>query len=351
MMWRSATPAQSVAVPCGSALVASLAANAQSAVREWPRQNTIAAIAAEGREMSTTAQKMDLFYWFPPKEWVSIGGLLRSGVFKITPEVAASILEFANVSNRNVRRNRVASYAEKMRSGRWQVNGIPIVFHTPDVMLNGQHRLMGCVEADVPFATVLTIGVKPEAAPTIDETAKWSAGDCLTRDQKHYAATCGAAAKVVFLYLTCAMGKVNPMNDDLMEVIKSHPGIEASAPVIHSLCRGVKMMNPGTGTGLHYLFSVSSDADAATEFFNRVLGGQMIKAGQPEFALNRRLQLNMCSRQKMQQREILALTIKAWNASLLGRKIQKLGWRFDEPFPEIIGLPMQDLRRDRGAGS
>jgi hypothetical protein len=81
----------------------------------------------------------------------------RCWIQLVTPETAASYLEEAEADgtdpNRRKRRGRIARYASDIRRGDWKFTGEPIRLDKSGRLLNGQHRMMAIVEANM--ATVL----------------------------------------------------------------------------------------------------------------------------------------------------------------------------------------------------
>ena len=69
----------------------------------------------------------------------------------ITPAIAKLMLE-RNTNNfrKTINKDRVTSYANDMKSGKWQCNGESIVFAKDGTLKDGQHRLYAVIEAGVP---------------------------------------------------------------------------------------------------------------------------------------------------------------------------------------------------------
>lgn len=60
---------------------------------------------------------------------------------------------------------------------KWHLNGEAIIINDKGLTDNGYHRLAACIQAGVPFQTVLIEGVKHETWTTIDTGKTRSAGD------------------------------------------------------------------------------------------------------------------------------------------------------------------------------
>lgn len=89
----------------------------------------------------------------------------------ISPAMAKTMLETSyslGASNRKVSNRHVDIYAEEMRSGRWKLNGVAVKLDEKGAILDGQHRLLACVQAGVPFQTILMTGVPRDTFDTLD---------------------------------------------------------------------------------------------------------------------------------------------------------------------------------------
>jgi hypothetical protein len=78
----------------------------------------------------------------------------------VTPSMAKKWLELGTGHNvRRLNRARVVRYATAISNGAWDTNGESIKFDAAGALIDGQHRLAGCVEAGKPFTTVVMRGV------------------------------------------------------------------------------------------------------------------------------------------------------------------------------------------------
>lgn len=96
----------------------------------------------------------------------------------ITPDVAKCYLEHNDI-NRIPNKGQIAFYARMMQNGEWQLNGEAIVFAEGGRLIDGQHRLMACVYANVPFETLVVRGVQESVFTTIDKGRTRTHGDVL----------------------------------------------------------------------------------------------------------------------------------------------------------------------------
>lgn len=71
----------------------------------------------------------------------------RASVMTVTPAMATEWITKNRSKNRKVSEATVLKYAEDMRSGRWVLNGETIIMDKAGNIIQGQHRLLACIEA------------------------------------------------------------------------------------------------------------------------------------------------------------------------------------------------------------
>ena len=84
--------------------------------------------------------------------------------------------------NRRTYNDNIRKYAKQMKDGKWRLNGEPIIVDDQGCCVNGYHRLSACIEAGVPFRTLLVTGVPHETWTTVDTGKVRSAGDVFQID-------------------------------------------------------------------------------------------------------------------------------------------------------------------------
>lgn len=75
-------------------------------------------------------------------------------IVTITPDMANRLLKF-NTHNRPKQINRVREYTDDMKAGKFCLSESAIGFDSDGVLTNGQTRLQACVEANVPFKSIV----------------------------------------------------------------------------------------------------------------------------------------------------------------------------------------------------
>jgi len=113
------------------------------------------------------------------KHLTEIGRGLKVGIINITPEQAAKMLE-KNTKNRSLNKGRVSRYAIEILNGKWNLNGVPIVFDKDGTLTDGQHRLHAIIESNVSIETLVVHGVSNQSFLTIDTGKIRSGGDVLS---------------------------------------------------------------------------------------------------------------------------------------------------------------------------
>lgn len=127
--------------------------------------------------------------------------VLSFKVETIDPDTALVWLEDRNHSNRLLRRHTVEAYARDMKRGKWGMTGEAVKFDPYGDLLDGQHRLAACVEAEKEFKTLVAYGVLREVQGQMDSGAVRSFGDQLRFENgEGRPSQLAATLRRVFLY-------------------------------------------------------------------------------------------------------------------------------------------------------
>lgn len=86
----------------------------------------------------------------------------------ITPEMAAEMLTHNIENNRKINDDRVRSYADDMKNGKWMVTGQAIQFDENGTLIDGQHRLYAIVKAKTPVRMMVVSNLPTETIKVID---------------------------------------------------------------------------------------------------------------------------------------------------------------------------------------
>lgn len=259
-------------------------------------------------------------------------------VWTISPVLAAELLE--NVHNRPVKTARRKRYARIMTSGRWRLNYEWIGIDEYGYVIEGQHRLHGCVDSGVAFESLVLVNLRRELFPSLGATAPRGNADSIALVGAAQASRVAAALVYVFraesgqpLYAS-GIGS-RPENDESLALLAKHPRIAESVRSAGRCSRvfpSVAML-----AYLHYEFQ-RRDPELADQFLSKLADGLGLKASDPAYVLRERLLADKQNKARLPNKYVLAITIKAWNYARSGRRAPKfLRWSEDanEKFPDI----------------
>lgn len=203
----------------------------------------------------------------------------------ITPELAKFWLENNNSRNRKIIREHVKMLATDIMNGQWMQNGQPIVFGTDGNILNGQHRLAACVEANLPIENMVATGVDPNAFSTYD-TNKRRALTVAGKDIEVTSLEEAAIRSALRMMIRVDRGDKSWENKNklsssvLMSALERHPDIIASAIEAANDQKKHKKLyvTLGTLTFIKYYMRLEH-YDLANIFYSYILDGSQIPRG------------------------------------------------------------------------
>jgi hypothetical protein len=269
----------------------------------------------------------------------------RAGeVVMVTPEIAAEWLTH-NTHNRRIRRSAVDGYAMDMENGDWRWTGEPVRFAKDGRLLDGQHRLLAIVEADVTLPLLVISGLEPEAQEDIDAGVPRKFADVLELRGELNASSLAALVRKVHAWKrgrrqidTGRSRAVTPAA--LSRTLEAHPELREIVTLAHTAQARIDL--PPSLVGLAWWLFDGIDSDDAAFFFSRLADGQNLMAGNPIYELRKVIAANRSNTRGMRndQRYLLALTIKAWNAYRNGDDVGVLRWRSGGAKPEAFPEPV-----------
>lgn len=268
----------------------------------------------------------------------------------VTPTEAKRYLE-KNIMNRKVRMSSVEAYARDMMSGDWQINSQAIAFAEDGVLLDGQHRLMACVMANVPFETLIVRGISKEAMPTIDTGAMRTYSDNLKMRGIGNSRNIAAAVRKWYFIkkygVSSAFGglsqkKKKVTNSELDRFMQEHSDDLNLLQSIPSK-KAFRLLGvpESTITPLYLEFKDAAGLYAAQRFFDQLLDKHRGSHGNPADTCRTTL-WSWASRRRsgepISARRQAACIIKAWNkwsAGECAHQIKLANNQGQEKFPEI----------------
>ncbi|MFG6572454.1 hypothetical protein ACGYLO_12675 [Sulfitobacter sp. 1A13353] len=239
----------------------------------------------------------------------------------ITPAKAQEYLKL-NRDNRALSDDHKQAIAKDIKQGNWMVNAQPICFtgdpDQPDAkakgvrLLNGQHRLHGCIEADMPIEVPIAKNIPEEAFATFDaHTKKMRLRTKSEADDRVLAAAARLQWKEDSGIEIFSTG-INPTASEIKDTIELHPGMEAAYPKARTL------KNVGSAGVMTYLiYHVRNDRpDIAEDFLEALRTGENLQARDPALAARTKIvgirTAKKNQRIKVPRKEILQTLINSW---------------------------------------
>jgi hypothetical protein len=261
----------------------------------------------------------------------------------MTPDIAEDLLD-ENLFNRKVRVRAIDELVEALRLGDWQFNGDPVRIADSGRLLDGQHRLMAIVEANVTVPVVLITGIPDKAQMTMDAGVKRTYADHLQLNGETQPNSLGA---IIASYRNYAAnhGKVNWTGTggrrasiaQLDRFFAEHQGLREADHIAGNLYQKLRVSRPAIGIAYYVMQGLNpEDCDF---FWERVANGDQLSnddTTQPILKLREYL-LNKHAYDHRKLIPTLCAIFKTWNAYREGRPLNnavpKLGGAKPERFP------------------
>jgi hypothetical protein len=242
-----------------------------------------------------------------------------------------------NANNRRIKQLKIDQYARDMAAGKWNPDSSDISFDVDGKLANGQNRLLACIQADVPFPTLVRTGIDPAAVDNMDAGAVRTFGDVL---KMHAAADPNNAAAAISLRAryesiaeqggTLIERRLPLTRQEVIDYLTAHPQIEKMLTVAKSMYQTAPSIQRSVWVA-GMSMAAEHDEDDARRFAGAFLAGDTKGAGDPIMALMRyAMSLQTPAQQtravKLKNaglRHLLAF-VTAWNA-----------WRADETLDSI----------------
>lgn len=201
---------------------------------------------------------------------------VRGYLVRITPSLAELMLE-TNVRNRRVSERHVDVLSQVLTARDMRLNGETIIFSSDGCLLDGQHRLLACVKAGVPFDGLVVFGISPKAFNTIDSGKSRGTSDVLGLSGVSNASKITGALQALVAFVdnggylsgSCATGSVRKVTPSMASrILAAHPGIADSVSAMNL----GRLMRTQHGYALHYIFGLV-DQGLAADFADVLANG------------------------------------------------------------------------------
>lgn len=191
-------------------------------------------------------------------------------LMEVTPQFAQEVLDDHNVKNRLIQKDRVEMYARLMRQGDWKpIN--QIVFHRNGRLLNGQHRLMAVVKADMPIMFHVLFGADDSYITAIDEAPKRSNTDISHLMGLDFSGKVMSTAK--FMLLMRGKDKHRSRNEDIAFCQERIDKLRLVTSVLKTTCREKKGMTISPVQAAFVCASYHVPEEQLVEIMNLLMSG------------------------------------------------------------------------------
>jgi hypothetical protein len=245
----------------------------------------------------------------------------------VTPELAKKWIDSNTPENRTVRWGRVKAYARDMKAGRWMLTGETIKLDENEVLIDGQHRLYGVMEADTAVYMVVAFNLPHEVMGALDSGISRTFGDKLKGvSDKHRNQIAAVVRKIVSWDKGNRLGKSDPpTHTELMEYFNQDPA-GFTAATLHGMDVYAQRICGAAAAGTAFYLFARINTEQALQFFDQLKTGANLPEKDPVLAVRNRLSRSKTARRedKLTPEDQLALLIRAWNAFREHRTLERI---------------------------
>lgn len=263
---------------------------------------------------------------------------VQTTIETITPKIAEQYLAM-NRENRPIRRARVEQYSLQMKKGQWLFSGDPLRFDENGRLLDGQHRLLAVIDADIELEMVVMRGLETEVFKILDTGYNRQVATAIGFGKK---SATNIAAATRLLWVVDVGGDPRNTRDtslvtrtDIVDYYTENAKqIDAA---IHFATQMSSMFQSGTNKSAWIAFMVLAwriNDEWAHEFHSRVHTGLDLGLGDPRYALRNLLIRNQIADRRAAQH--LGFMIKTWNDWLGAKRREILTFRSQEEWPVMV---------------
>lgn len=254
----------------------------------------------------------------------------RAELIDVTPEMAKEWLTH-NKRNRNLRDNRVGTYAAAMDADDWMVTGDGPKFTTDGRLINGQHTLEAVVASGKTVRMFVFFDMPAEAQLVMDMGAKRTVADALkfsgvtgcSLTALAAAARIGVLWDEGFLKHSAQSGTAREVTSlEAIEWVENNPDAIPATANADLLRKSLPL--PPSVLAFANMMLTRIDSAKAAQFFGLAANFQTSGKGDPIYTMLRRYQAAAANREKFRAPQHLFLMFRTWNAWIDGEPLFQL---------------------------
>jgi hypothetical protein len=257
----------------------------------------------------------------------------------ITPAIAAALL-YRNTINRTLRSTKYRRILSDMQAYRFVFTGETIIFND-QYLLNGQHRLLACVESGIPFWATCVEGVATDAMKNMDRVASRSIGDTLgfmgVGNRNDAGAVVRRLVALMNGYNLRDVSSVNKATDaELADAyIELADDIQWGVTLGQRCHSAIGQPTSQWATAFVWLTLNGADPDNVADFASALVEGVGLDAGSPVLALRSWVTKAIASRRELRKDELLIAALKAYRALESGAVVKLLRVSPTDAVPQL----------------
>jgi len=246
----------------------------------------------------------------------------------ITPYMAKTIM-LKNNHNRKVKPYQVENLTRDILAGNWKENGDAIRIMKDGTLLDGQHRLMACIKANLPIKSILVTDLNDDVMPSIDNGIKRSYNDHLVLRGVSYSTSVAAAIGHIIgmAYNLPSRQKVTTFSEK-NSLLNAHPKLIESAAFCHQSFPKIQSLL----TAIHYVGTYTGHNEAANDYINVWKNGEKTYANDAAKFAREYLIKTTSGNNGINAAFKTRLIVQSWNKFLLNEPM------FQARVPDIYGI-------------
>lgn len=271
---------------------------------------------------------------------------MEFSIESISPAMASDYLK-TSLGNRPISKTAVRSYSDTMKSGKWMLNGVPIIFDEEGHLIDGHHRLEAILQSGTPVTMSVCRGVPSGAFTTYDCGLHRKLGQLLAMQGVANYTTVSSIVSTdtslvrsdrIFANNGTRHGRMT--NRDFYEIYSRDPeGYQEAALLAKKLYSVARILNCSWIGGLYYYLSHTGGYEK--EFVKKWLYAVCnLETSELNAANKLREYILKYDRTndklRMRADALFAIVVKSWNAYVTQKNVQRFSFNSEtEEYPRL----------------